>query len=516
MITGSLKKTILPWAVHLFSLFLIPLYFLLHNYFLYREEVDFSSMTYSIGGWFLLPLFIYGLLYIRFKEKLKTARLIALIALIFYFSFGPVYSFLSSIPYVRILTRVSVISGLLSVFILVVIFFHRRINFEKTRFPQFIFILITLLIIFDVVQLFLPDNRLSGNQYDLKEKDPLPAIRSSLKEKPDIYYIFFDELMQSDAVKEYLHHDNSKLDSVLTEKGFFVASKSRSAYYATPFSIASAFQSSVFIEKKKKNIHLLDYLIAYKEIQQNAVVPYLIDQGYSIQNFAHYKLFKEESAAMFKDPSYDTRQIVLNQTFSSLMYQLIYGVMADKLPAFMRHPEEEKAQIALAQKTILKKYDQIRQASLKKSGKPLFVHGHFFVPHLPVYFDSAGRALRYEEVKYYEQNDQMTPAYKMNLAYSGKLIAGLVDEIMKHTNNQAVIIIQSDHGFRGNQKNPVPAQYKFSNFTAVYYPDRNYQSLDKAFFLPNTFRYLLNKYSNDSVRLTSPEYIQLSSDFLDD
>lgn len=516
MIFGSLNKRIPTWALHLLSLLLIPLYFLLHNFFLYREEVDFSSFTWSIASWFLLPFILYGLLYFRYKEKIKTARLIALVALLFYFSFGPVYSFLSSVPYVRIVTRVSVICGLIFVFIILVGFFHRRMNFEKTRLPQFIFTLIALLIIFDSIHFFFLSNRLSENQYDLKEKNPLPSIRSSLKEKPDIYYIFFDELMQSDAVKEYLKYDNSWVDSALTRKGFFVASKSKSAYYATPFSIASAFQSSVFIEKKKKNIHLLDYLMAYKEIQQNAIVPYLINQGYLIQNFAHYKLFKEESAAMFKDPSYDTRQIVLNQTFSSLMYQLIKGVMADKLPVFMRDSDEEKAQIALAQKTIHKKYNEIRQAHLKKSGKPLFVHGHFFVPHLPVFFDSVGKPLTYEEVKFYEQDNQLIPAYKMNLAYSRKLIIGLVDDIMKHTNNQAVIIIQSDHGFRGNKNKPVPPEYKFSNFTAVYFPDRNYQSLDKEFYMPNTFRYILKKYSSDSVKLNSPEYIQLSSDFLDD
>jgi hypothetical protein len=506
----------LLWGIPFASLFLIPLYFLLHNYFLYREEVDFSAMTGSIAGWFMLPFLVYSLLYIRFREKMKTALLITLVVLIFYFSFGPIYSFLSSIPYVRVLTKVSVIGGLIFVFIILIVFFHRHINFEKTRLPQFICTLIIFLIIFDSFHFFFLNNRLSSNRYDLNPKDPLPAIRSPLLNKPDIYYIFFDELMQSDAVKEFLGYDNSLLDSALTKKGFFVASKSRSAYYATPFSIASAFQSSVFIEKKKKNIHLLDYLIAYKEIQQNAIVPYLINQGYTIQNFAHYKLFKEESEAMFKDSSYDTRQMVLNQTFSSLMYQLIYGVMADQLPDFMHNSEEKQTQVAHAQKTILKKYEEIRQASLKKSGKPLFVHGHFFLPHLPVFFDSAGRTLRYKEVKFYKQNEQLIPAYEMNLAYCTKIVTNMVDEIMKNTHNQAVIIIQSDHGFRGNQKNPVPAEYKFRNFTAIYYPDRDYESLDSAVYMPNTFRYILKKYTNDSIRLTPPEYIQLSSNFLDD
>jgi len=516
MMSEHAQRKLPVWMYHLSRLILIPLYFLLHNFFLYREEVDFSSLLPYIAGWFLLPLITYALFRFRFREKKRTAWLFAMFFLIFYFTFGPIYSFLSSLPYLRIFTKVSVILTLITGVALLVVFFHHRINLEKNRLPKFVFTLIFFLILFDGINFFFLGNRFTGNQYDLKEKDPMAAMQTSLIRKPDIFYIFFDELMQTDALRQYTGYDNSSLDSALIKRGFFVASKSKSAYYATPFSIASAFQSSVFLEKKKKNIHLLDYLVAYKEIQQNPIIPYLRNQGYSIRNFAHYKLFKEESQSMFKDSSYDTRQIVLNQTFSSLMYQLTYGVLTDKLPVFMRHSDEEKAQIELAQRTVAKKYEEISQASLIKSRDPLFVHGHFFVPHLPVLFDSLGKALTYEEVKLYQSDSQLIQGYKMNLAYSRKLITHLVDDIMKNTHNQAVIIIQSDHGFRGNKNKPVPSKYKFSNFTAILFPDGDYSKLENDFYLPNTFRYVLNKYSADTIRLTAPEFVELSSEFLDD
>lgn len=510
----SLKKNIRVY--HLLCLFLIPFYFLSHNFFLYREEVDFLSMIPYIIGWFIFPIITYSLVGVLFRNKQRTTWLISIFSLIFYFFFGPIYSVISSLPYILVLAKVSVILFFLISVIILIIVFRKRINLENSRLPKFINTLLILLIIFDLINYGLSDNILYGKSYDLKEKDPIPALQFPLTEKPDIYYIFFDELMQSDALREVLRFDNSTLDSALTKRGFFVASKSKSAYFATPYSIASAFQSSVFIGKKKKGIHLVDYLVAYKEIQQNAIVPYLIRQGYSIQNFAHYKLFREESEANFKDPSYDTRQIVLNQTFSSLMYQLILGVMTDKLFSFFHNSDEEKAKITIAQKMIHKKYNEIIQASLKKKEKPLFVHGHFFAPHLPVFFDSSGMPLSYEKVLFYKSHKQLIPAYKLNLAFSRKLIISLVDEIMKNTDNKAVIIIQSDHGFRGAKSKLIPIEYKFSNFTAIYFPDKEYQSLDKEFFLPNTFRYLLNKYSNDTIRLTSPEYIRLSSQFLDD
>lgn len=504
------------WIYHSSTLMLIPLYFLVHNYLLYKEQVVFFSLIPHIVGWFILPLLLYGFLLTRYRYKKRTAWVIAMFILIYFFTFGPVYSFLSSLPYIRILTKVSIISGILITAIIIIIFFPHRINLEKNRLPQFVFTLIALLLVFDFIHHIFLQNRFSGNQYDLKEKDPLPTVHTSLREKPDIYYIIFDELMQTDAMRDYFHYDNSMLDSALTGRGFFVASRSKSAYYATPYSIASAFHSSTFIEKKKKNIHLLDYLIAYKEIQQNTFIPYLIRQGYSIQNFTNYKLFKEDSKEMYKDPSYDPRQIVLNQTFSYLMYHLISGIISNKLPAFISDFVQDSTQILFKQNTNIKKYKEFIQTSLKKRENPLFVHAHFFVPHLPVYFDSTGRPLRYNEVKFYKSEEQSVPAYKMNLAYSRKLITTLVDELLRNTDKQAVIIIQSDHGFRGNKKNPVPPTYRFNNFTAIYYPDRDYSQLVDDFYMPNTFRYFLNKYTSDSFQLVSPEHIQLSSSFLDD
>lgn len=502
-------------SLRFLALLLIPAYFILHNYFLYQSQINFSSLLGYIVFWLTLPFIIYAAISWRFKNKILTSLVLTQAILIFFFSFGPVYSLLSTTVYFKWLTKISVIFILMLSAGSLIYFFSRKIVFEKSKLPQFFLLLFSSLIFFDAINFLFFDNRFSENKYDLVATYPVPELQASLKEKPDIYYLIFDELMQTDAVNAFLHYDNSGLDTALGTKGFFVARGSQSAYYATPFSIASAFQSSVFKTEKKKNIHLIDYIVAYNEVQQNQFIPYLINNGYEIKNYTHYKIFKDEKDEKYKDPVYNTGQIVTNQTFGSLMYYLVSMMLADKFANYFSVPTEFNPTKS-AQQQLMSKFHQIKREVNIKQSTPRFVHAHFFAPHLPVFFDSTGKPLSVQEMDFYNTNSMSHVAYKMNLAYTRSLILKIVDDIQRATKGQAIIIIQSDHGYRGKKSLPVPIDFKFKNFTAIYFPDKNYQLLTDDFFLPNTFRVLLNKYSDNKVPMTPLELKEVSTDFIDD
>jgi hypothetical protein len=502
-------------AKHLIALFLLPTYFISHNYLLYKEQVDFSSISVFLVLWLILPLIIYGSLLWLFKEKKTTAVVLAILFLLFFFSFGPVYSFLKAIVFLRWLTKVSVILFLVTIISVLIVVFANKINLEKNKLPDFILILFSIFILFDLVNFFCYDNELTRNKYDLEEAYPMSSIKAPMKFKPDIYYIVFDELMQTKAVAELLNYDNSALDAALVNKGFFVAKNSKSAYFATPFSIASAFQGSVFKNEKKNNIHVIEYLIAYNEVQQNAFIPYFINNGYEIKNYAHYKIFEEEKRDKIKYPLINTSQIVTNQTFAHLAYHLTKSTLSDKFGKYFDVPIDDNIYLN-DQKMLINKISQIKSEAGIKSESPKFVHGYFSAPHLPVFFDSTGKPLSSKEIKYYNKFSMFPHAYKINLAYTRSLIIKLVEDIKAATADSAIIIIQSDHGYRGNKSIPVPTEHKFNNFTALYFPDRDYRLVSDDFYLPNTFRLLINKLTINNVPYTPFEFKSMNTNFLDD
>jgi len=67
------------------------------------------------------------------------------------------------------------------------------------------------------------------------------------------------------------------------------------------------------------------------------------------------------------------------------------------------------------------------------------------------------------------------------------------------SNRQAVIILQSDHGFGDLAKQAANRAACFSNLTAFYFPDEDYSTLPDQFSNVNTFPLLLNKYFGTQI-----------------
>ena len=59
--------------------------------------------------------------------------------------------------------------------------------------------------------------------------------------KPDIFFVVFDEYASSKSLKEDFDFDNSEIDSLFEANGFFVSYDSKSNYNYTFFSVASTF-----------------------------------------------------------------------------------------------------------------------------------------------------------------------------------------------------------------------------------------------------------------------------------
>jgi hypothetical protein len=496
--------------------FLIPVYFILHNYYLYHQQIPFSLLKNYLLFWLLLPFMIVACLSFLMPGKRKTVNVLASFLLFLYFFFGPAYDVLRLVPYVKMLTKISVILVLTLTASISLVLYRRKIQMEQSRIPSLLYLIFITLIFIESLDFFFFHNRLSVNDKDLKRVFQLDSGLSMMKHKPDIYHFIFDELSQTKAAANFLKYDNRLLDSSLKKRGFFIASNSQSAYIQTPFSIASTFQASVFSSEHEQRIGLMDYQLAYHEIRQNQSIPYLIRNGYHIHNLAEYKIYPDEPDSGNADPVNNIEQIVINQTYPALMYELINRAVKDKLSNFFENDVIRNRETLLAQKQMLDKIKRASDYSSNLNTQPDFIHMHLNAPHLPGFFDSIGKPWSAQTVKAYRFDTILHNAYKVNMAFTRKVILELVEKIQVATNGQAIIIIQSDHGYRGSLKYPVPDSIKYKNFMAIYYPDQDYRWLDQDFFLPNTFRVLLKKYTDSTIMLTPTVKKPIRSSFIDD
>ncbi len=122
------------------------------------------------------------------------------------------------------------------------------------------------------------------------------------------------------------------------------------------------------------------------------------------------------------------------------------------------------------------------------------------MPHSPFSYDSTGAEMNINAFDKTLDSNLLNKAYLQHLVYTNKVVGSLVDDLLKKTNNQAVIILMSDHGYRSlvlNGKTIVPD----NNFNAVYIPGSDYRYYYDMISNVNQFRALFNSLFDVKVPL---------------
>src|SRR5690606_30464261 len=86
--------------------------------------------------------------------------------------------------------------------------------------------------------------RLNSSNHGVKMEYRKDVLRqdgkSQLSYQPDIYYLIYDKYASNQSLSDYYDFDNSEFTESLTEKGFYIAEKSRANYPSTLFSLSSS------------------------------------------------------------------------------------------------------------------------------------------------------------------------------------------------------------------------------------------------------------------------------------
>jgi phosphoglycerol transferase MdoB-like AlkP superfamily enzyme len=120
---------------------------------------------------------------------------------------------------------------------------------------------------------------------------------------------------------------------------------------------------------------------------------------------------------------------------------------------------------------------------------PAFVYVHLMMPHVPYVYDSIGRLKSSFEHKPLVRQEADSE-YLQYLVYTNRRISQFIEELQKSTNNNAILMLMSDHGYRDASHRDYKLAYQ--TFSAVYVPGQIYDGWYDGMSNVNQYRVLFN------------------------
>ncbi|KAF0151577.1 MAG: hypothetical protein FD143_1710 [Ignavibacteria bacterium] len=350
------------------------------------------------------------------------------------------------------------------------------IPFKLIRFSNYLNALLILLLFFEI------NNHFSYKPKTIKLEDEIKIPLNSVKADstfPNIYYIVLDSYTSIESLKKYWKYDNIELINFLKERGFYLASKSKSNYNQTHFTIASAMNLSYLHYASFDKLTFAHYPNLYRLIKDNVLVRVLENYGYETINFSLFNI--SNTSKYYRFDLADEPRLFKNTLFEGIVNATEVGSMLGLSSA----PETDIIKTTTGITNLLK------DTSLKRFSRSIFVYAHFMLPHPPYYFDASGNIMPDN----YAKDDYNKWKYLEQLKYSNKLIMEVINFILTNSSVKPVIIIQGDHGFRFLTDKTAQHDESHAILNAFYFPDGDYKMLYPTISSVNTFRILLNKFN---------------------
>ncbi len=489
IVIEKLKK----WPFHIF---LLPPFFMLHNYL---NLATIVPQRYFIKNYFVLTaslIILFLLLRFYYKDNSKAGFLTTFFGTVFLF-FGEIKDFLFSVPILHFFSSYKVLLPLLLVLSLLSVYKTRKVVAvpKLTIFLNILFLAYFLIELFSLAKLY--KNERSDNF-----THPSLSINATPDSLPSIYYIVIDGYPSSSFLKEKLNIDINNLDINLNKRNFFIANKSSSSYNYTAFSIASVFTMNYLSWVKNISYNSPeDYNKAVLLIKKAPLFRWLQKNGYAINNYSFFDIADNKSITDKKFFYVISPDIVFRNT---LWNKIKWQVIPKLFPAFLKTLYKEQVIDASSKVADYKKYDSTVYSLLIKKNPSVgnnrfFTYAHFEMPHSPYLYDSLGKGYSVSEL-YESDSIKRRDMYVNYISYVNKKITAAIDSIFANCSTAPVIIIQSDHGCREDEIVTSSEDY-FRNYSAFYFPDKDYRMLNDSINNGNTFRIIANKFFNQQLPL---------------
>ena len=439
-------------------------------------------------------------------RSLSKAGLATAIFLVFFFSYGRLYDALEYWG-VFVPKHAYLLPIMLFVWGYCVYFIGRakrdfRITTKLFNITAVVLIAINL---FNIVSYQVKVARLSADApVESTEHTAAAASPAELSILPDIYFIILDEYAHPDTMKEWYDYDNSEFISSLENKGFFIASESKTRTPCTTEVLASVLNMEHFSEEVYWDVRQGIYVegtsgeakifwdqvwneMLYHKIGYNEVADFLKAQGYQYIVFGNANIehlweeyLKDDADLYFNCYEYDSSSLVtefVHILWNTTMLRPFYHYIAGS------QYESVYRRGVLGTLEHLKKVPDIEG--------PKFVFVHFMCPHLPYVFGPDGEVVA--AVNWVNWKDSQY--YRGQYIFISAEIEKVVDALLDESEIPPIIVLQSDHGQRPDYPGIVIGADEWQKIlNAMYLPGMDADMLYDNISPVNTFRLIFNHY----------------------
>jgi len=473
--------------------------------------VLFSTTVRTFFIQIAVTIALYVILFFAYKNILR-AGLVAGFTIFYFSSTGYIYRLTQSPPWVHLAT---ILFGIIVVFTL-----SYGPVWEKYLRQARLITITSYLNLVAMLSLLYPTYQILSVLMDAKGdaitpwselvKENLSSPQMDTASLPDIYYIILDGYGRNDAIQNVFEYDNSDFTEALEERGFYIATKSRSNYIRTVVSLSSSLNMNyINFAEDQAGRDSTNYLPLYDLIQNNQTRLFLTQHGYTIVGInTDYEFTDWKTADVYlnldKIQTSEFERVFLSTTAFGALYDTEFG-FSDELRTFLPVPSygTRRSRISLA-------FEQLMAAPVIHG--PKFVFAHILAPHPPFVFDQNGEAVRANRP--YTPGDgegfsgdklEYQIGYIGQLKYVNKMILQTIDTILSTTSTSPVIIIQGDHGSGSlMSRNSLDESCMFersSILNAYHMPDNKEQALYPSISPANSFRVVFNAYLGTDLPL---------------
>lgn len=490
-----------------FHTFLLPLFFVLHvlnQYF--RLIPGLRAMEYL-----LYYVLLASLLLVTGKWLYKSwvkGGVWATATLIIFFFFGALHDFLKSRPVLHFMSSYTILLPLLLfVFLIFSLVIRRRQQFQKAaQYFTFLFVVLTSI---ELVQIAAKLFTSRQAQSFATNNQPVQAVMTdTATNRPDIFFIVFDEYASSACLQQYLGFNNSRLDSTLLNNHFYIVRNSKSNYNSTPLSIGSTLNLQYFnqpLENKYTDAHTM--LKSWYSLKMCQLPPLLSKAGYHIYNYGlcDFNGYPVHTSRYFKE--YEDRTMYEETLWGRIQADIFWNIDKLHIPFLTKKNQVEGK---TRQTNFIARNRQHLQLLLEalhtQNNQPKFVFCHIMMPHAPFYLNKAGIPNQAYTAVYDNRNNR--GPYLEQLQYTNTWIDSIVHAANQPFARPRVVIIEGDHGYREIAPGS-PRNMHFMNLNAWYFSDGQYGSLYDSLSPVNSFRLILNKYFNTRLPLLKDSTVLL-------
>ncbi len=313
----------------------------------------------------------------------------------------------------------------------------------------------------------------------------------------DIYYIIPDKYAGADTLREFFAFDNTEFLNYLSNKGFYVASKSQSNYMVTPLSLASSLHMEYINDLRDvMGKGSTDAAPVNRMLQDYPVWRFLKSRGYKFINIGPDWSPTRRNKYADRNIHYGLSPFSMELFVSTILHPFARKI---GIPPFEGHRRT-------AWRRVPYQFEKVAQIAEMKA--PTFVLAHILIPHGPHVFDPNGNFL-YEEK---QKNRGEREKYMDQLVFANKKLKELIDKLLSTSEVEPIIVLQSDEGpyppdqpDRWTEMSTEQLGHRFRILNAYYLPGVDRSMLYPSISPVNTFRVIFNLYFDADLELLRDE-----------